>query len=73
MKTIINEGCSLILILLVVVVGWISSGFFLWDKLSPNSFWGAIKFIFLWSISGYAIQSLGIIIISILIGLINRD
>lgn len=45
-------GCLVILLQIVPIIAWISSGYFAWQTVEPSSFLGAIGFMILWGIYG---------------------
>lgn len=49
-------GCLGVIILAGTIGSWIFAGVLAWDWIEPKSFFGALKFLIVWSILGYIFQ-----------------
>jgi hypothetical protein len=47
-----NSGCFLVLLFIVHIVSILGSGYYAWNWIEPDSFWGGIKFLIAWGIIG---------------------
>lgn len=62
-----NQGCLSIFVIIISISTWLGTGYMAWNWVEPESFWGAVKFLFAWGIFRFIAQ----IVESILIGVIG--
>lgn len=60
-----NSGCLLGIVMVVInLAAWLGTGAMAWNWIEPDSFFGAVKFLFLWGFFGYIAQIVGGLIIA---------
>jgi hypothetical protein len=64
MSSSTTGGLLAFLIVVIYATAWLLPGYLAWNWIQPESFWGAIKFLFAWSIFGYIGQLLGGLLIA---------
>jgi len=51
----------------------IPAGILAWDIVEPHSFWGALGFLFVWSILDYVFGFVATLVIGIVASIFNKD